>query len=99
MKKMSICKLKLLTQIKLYASQEIKKKAKISLIAVNPSHVIYMRDDSETKDKMLNNDQWPEGMDQRIELTKMFLNSGGYSPSAITVVGDLESICKKLTGK
>jgi hypothetical protein len=63
-------------------------------VAVNPDHVIYVREDTSTH-KMLHEGRLPEGLDDRTKFSRVTINRGSQG-SDITVVGDPGQIQEKL---
>ena len=63
-------------------------------IYINPSHVIYLREDLNAK-RSLHEGKFPSGLDERQEFTKITINKGNYGQDII-VVGTVEEIQKKL---
>ena len=89
----------LLTEIRLDTFIPGKKTPQVTLeeIVVNPAHVVMMRQDEYLKQNILDFNKWPEELDQRVTLTKIFMNLGGsHTSSSITVLGDAKIIAQKL---
>ena len=88
--------------IKLTEIQEVSqrwpsniKKYMLDEIIINTSTIAALREGSSFKKEMKMHKGWPEGLDERIILTKILLNFNGEG-NIIYAVGDLENITKKI---
>lgn len=63
-------------------------------VAVNPDHVIYVREDTSAH-KLLHEGRLPEGLDDRTRFSRVTINRG-HTGSDLIVVGAPEQIQEKL---
>ena len=63
-------------------------------VAVNPDHVIYVREDNSTK-KLLKEGGLPEGLDERTRFSRVTINRG-HTGSDLIIVGAPEQILEDL---
>ena len=69
------------------------KKYELVEVVVNPQNVEILRDGRAFKKEIKSYKGWPNGLDERIFITEILL-----SRQNIYVIGDLESITKKIGG-
>lgn len=79
-------------------SQSTEKDFSIRNIYVNPGYVILMRENKKYK-SFLENKKMIEGLDEYHHFTQLTLASDNKSSHNVTVVGDPDTIFKKIEGK
>ena len=84
------------TEIRQNKSSSAKQQYYLSQIVLNVDNIISMREGDEFKRKLIESDAWPEGLDQRLGLTKVLLRSSGYASSGLVLAGDLLTIMEKI---
>ena len=68
-------------------------------VLINREFVVVVKPNRNLRQKLMNFDMWPSGLDKRVEFVKIFMLSGASNAShTMNVVGDLESILEKLGG-
>ena len=72
-----------------------KQQYFLSEVYINPDHVVYMREDSVFKTRLLSEGLSPEGLSEHQEFTRVNL-SRGQSGVDIVVVGSVSTIQEKL---
>jgi len=68
-------------------------------VVINPQSIAIIRKAQYLKQKILSSKEWPDGLDDRIEFTAVHLNSSHARDNPVVyIIGDMESILKKLGG-
>ena len=88
-----------LTEI--YESKDLASSSRACLllreVAINTSHIIFIRENSKIKNHMDLHGLWPSGLDTRNEFVEISTSSSGMQASkTITVVGALSLILEKI---
>tara|TARA_Y100000034_G_scaffold25357_1_gene29858 strand:- start:8 stop:304 length:297 start_codon:yes stop_codon:yes gene_type:complete len=84
------------TEIKKNRGPAAKQEYNLVQIALNVDNVISIRDYGEFKKRLLDSEAWPTGLDTRVGLTKVTLNTSGYAASGLVLAGDLITIMEKI---
>tara|TARA_E500000305_G_scaffold95947_1_gene85727 strand:- start:792 stop:1088 length:297 start_codon:yes stop_codon:yes gene_type:complete len=78
-------------------STNTERKFSLNEVYINPSHVTYVKEDPYTK-RLLSQNILPEGLDNRQEFSKIYINHGDRGVE-LTIVGEPTSIIEKLGKK
>tara|TARA_R100000005_G_C4907483_1_gene146740 strand:- start:141 stop:461 length:321 start_codon:yes stop_codon:yes gene_type:complete len=86
------------TKLSKYSKVEKEPKYSIRNIYLNPSHVTLIKQDEAAKERLLKGD-FPEGLDNRQEFTKIQVGcNSSYGALNITVIGSVGTVAEKLNG-
>ena len=72
-----------------------KQQYLLSEVYINPDHVVYMREDSSFKKRLLSEELSPEGLNEHQDFTRLNL-SRGQSGVDIIIVGSVSAVQEKL---
>jgi hypothetical protein len=87
--------MKFISFVEVYEDSSPNPKCCLREVYISKEHIVTLREDNVLKIK-LKDGELPEGMEQQQEFTKIEINLGGTFSRVIRVVGDVDSVSKKL---